>query len=162
MKGHWSLSTKEICLCTFAQCSPRTAQAGCGQGQFMHVVCICITNSASTYDNHLLMMKCMSDKGERKQVRSCFRMGEGETTRITKYFRDGHHRTCIMFSSSSRFNTVDVSTIVILVDDCTALWASQQHANLPAVVRRIAVYPAKLMCGGKCYSVVCVHDAVYM
>ena len=44
--GHWSLSTKEICLCTsitFAQCSPRTAQAGYGRGQFMHVVCICIT-----------------------------------------------------------------------------------------------------------------------
>ena len=34
-----------------------------------------------------------------------------------------------MFSSSSRFNTVEVSTMVILVRDCTALWASQQHAN---------------------------------
>ena len=31
----------------FHQCSPRTAQVGCGRGQFMHVVCICITNSAS-------------------------------------------------------------------------------------------------------------------
>ena len=44
--------------------------------------------------------------------------------------------------SSSRFNTVDVSTmvicIVILVGECTALWASQQQ---PAVVRRTAVYP---------------------
>ena len=42
VKGHWSLSTKEIFLCTsitFAQCSPRTAR-----GQFMHVVCICIAS----------------------------------------------------------------------------------------------------------------------
>ena len=31
------------------------------------------------------------------------------------------------------------------------LRASQQHTNLPAVVRRTAVYPAKLMRGGKRY-----------
>ena len=65
---------------------------------------------------------------------------------------------------SSRFNTVDVSTMVIctviLAGECTALWASQQHANLPAVVRRTALYPAKLMRGGKHYSFVCVHDTV--
>ena len=68
--------------------------------------------------------------------------------------------------SSSRFNTVDVSTmvicIVILAGECTALWASQQHANLPAVVRRTAVYPVKLMRGGKCYSFACVYDKAYM
>ena len=28
--------------------------------------------------------------------------------------------------------------------------------NLPAAVCGTVVYPAKLMCGGKCYSVVCV------
>ena len=59
-----------------------------------------------------------------------------------------------MFSSSSRFNTVAVSTI------CTALWASQQHANLPAVVWRTATYPTKLMHGGKRYSFACVHDTI--
>ena len=64
---------------------------------------------------------------------------------------------------SSRFNTVDVSTmVVILAGECTALWASQQHANLPAVVQITAVYPAKLMRGGKRYSFACVHDTVYM
>ena len=69
-----------------------------------------------------------------------------------------------MFSSSSRFNTIDVSTmvicIIILVGECTALWASQQHTNLPAVVWRTAVYPTKLMHGGKHYSFSCVHDTV--
>ena len=49
-----------------------------------------------------------------------------------------------------------VICIVILVGEWTALWASQQHANLPAVVWRTAVYPAKLMCGGKRYSFACV------
>ena len=44
----------------------------------------------------------------------------------------------------------------ILVGDCTALWISQQHANLPAVVQRTAVYP---MHGD---SFVCVHDMAYM
>ena len=39
------------------------------------------------------------------------------------------------------------------------LWASQQHANLPAVVQRTAVYPAKLMHGD---SFACVHDMAYM
>ena len=46
--GHCPLKKFAFCTSiTFAQCSPRTAQAGCGRGQFMHVVCICITNSAS-------------------------------------------------------------------------------------------------------------------
>ena len=49
--------------------------------------------------------------------------------------------------------------VVILAGECTALLASQQHANLAAVVQRTAVYPAKLMRGG---SFACVHDTVYM
>ena len=35
---------------------------------------------------------------------------------------------------------------IILVGECTALWASQQHANLPAVVRRTAAYIAMHEC----------------
>ena len=37
-------------------------------------------------------------------------------------------------------------TLVLLVGECTALWASQQHANLPAVVRRTAAYIAMHEC----------------
>ena len=35
---------------------------------------------------------------------------------------------------------------IVLVGECTALWASQQHANLPAVVRRTAAYIAMHEC----------------
>ena len=46
--------------------------------------------------------------------------------------------------------------IFFLVGECTALWASQQHAHLPEVVQN----PAKLMHGGKRYSFACVNDTV--
>ena len=151
MKGHWSLSTKEM---FFAQCSPRTAQAECGLGQFCMwcAYALPIVLVTASYDN-LLMVRCMSDigeKGERKQVRSWFRMGGLHVSLSTTGTGTIVHVSCSPPPPDS--TQVDVSTMAILVGECTALWASQQHANLPAVVWRT----------GKGYSVVCVHDTAYM
>ena len=63
----------------------------------MHVVCICITNSASNsiLDNHLLMVRCMTDIGKKENRQGVGLERERTIYTITKYYRDGHHYTCM-------------------------------------------------------------------